>query len=353
MTLVRRLKGEHVPLPDGVLARMQFSPYRVQLAGIRTAPVEYGPLRRVVVLVGQVLRSPTGATVEVCAEAFATDLPLLRTGQSIEASADGLPGHLPFRGKITRIDSGGDPSERGIFVRFLIDDPSRELSAGILATARIEAPIALLPWWRRAIEEEWRNRTAVDSTATALTPEAAVSSRIHYLLDIAVQQAMLSQGFGLAVPCSAVIDHGSRKVAFIENDPGMFDAVEVAVGPRCGDFYPVLRGLKQGQRVAAAGAFLIDAEMWLNHDLSATWFGATHSSKTEATTPNAVPSRSQQDEERMLVAKQKTCPVTGEPLDSMGGPVRVEVAGRTVFICCKGCTSALRKDPAKYLEKLK
>jgi hypothetical protein len=40
-------------------------------------------------------------------------------------------------------------------------------------------------------------------------------------------------------------------------------------------------------------------------------------------------------------------------LDSMGGPVRVEVAGRVVFVCYEGCIKPLRKDPAKYLGKLK
>ena len=39
-------RGEPVPLPDGVVARMQLSPYRLQLAGIRTAPVAYRPLAR-------------------------------------------------------------------------------------------------------------------------------------------------------------------------------------------------------------------------------------------------------------------------------------------------------------------
>src|SRR5215470_5076641 len=37
MALVRRKKGEAVPLPDGVVARMQLSPYRIQLAGVRTS----------------------------------------------------------------------------------------------------------------------------------------------------------------------------------------------------------------------------------------------------------------------------------------------------------------------------
>jgi Cu(I)/Ag(I) efflux system membrane fusion protein len=44
--------------------------------------------------------------------------------------------------------------------------------------------------------------------------------------------------------------------------------------------------------------------------------------------------------------------VTGLDLDSMGGPIPVEVAGRRVFICCIGCESALRKDPDKHLKKL-
>ena len=77
MTLVRRKKGEAVPLPDGVLARMQFSPYRVQLAGIRTADVEYRALRATrSCWSGRCNALPQRAPrLRFCAEAFATDLP--------------------------------------------------------------------------------------------------------------------------------------------------------------------------------------------------------------------------------------------------------------------------------------
>src|SRR6476646_1044573 len=57
MALVRRRKGEAVALPDGVVARMQLSPYRVQLAGIRTSPVEFRPLAREVQAVGKAGRT--------------------------------------------------------------------------------------------------------------------------------------------------------------------------------------------------------------------------------------------------------------------------------------------------------
>lgn len=46
------------------------------------------------------------------------------------------------------------------------------------------------------------------------------------------------------------------------------------------------------------------------------------------------------------------CPVTGEPLGSMGDPLALVVEGRAVKVCCKGCIGKLQKDPAKYLAKV-
>jgi Cu(I)/Ag(I) efflux system membrane fusion protein len=353
MALVRRKKGEAVPLPDGVLARMQFSPYRVQLAGIRTAAIEYRPLRREVVLVGPVERSTVTPAVGVRAEVFTADLPFLSEEQAVEASCEALPGHAPFRGRITRIEVEGGSARRVAAVQLAIDDPDRDLRSGFLLTARAEAPVGRLAWWRRAVTEEGHRESAADvALHTLLAPAIpGVPGGVCALLRQAGTQAMLAEGYGLAVPCSAVIDHGSRKVVFVENGPGMFEAIEITVGPRCGDYYPALHGLDAEQRVAATGTFLLDAEMWLNHGLAATYFGATRG-VGEATPATPVPPGSPSAEDRLLAARQKICPVTGEPLDSMGGPVRVDVAGRVVFICCKGCEGALRKDPGKYLGKL-
>jgi hypothetical protein len=57
------------------------------------------------------------------------------------------------------------------------------------------------------------------------------------------------------------------------------------------------------------------------------------------------------DEDRALATAQGACPVGG-PLGSMGVPIKVDVAGRPVFICCEGCRAPLLKDPEKYLAKL-
>ena len=58
-------------------------------------------------------------------------------------------------------------------------------------------------------------------------------------------------------------------------------------------------------------------------------------------------------EDRALAEKQKVCPVSGERLGAMGKPVKISVKGQTVFLCCAGCEAPIKKDPDKYLAKLK
>jgi Cu(I)/Ag(I) efflux system membrane fusion protein len=55
----------------------------------------------------------------------------------------------------------------------------------------------------------------------------------------------------------------------------VFEAVEVTLGPRADGYYAVLDGLLPGDQVAAAGAFLIDAETRLHAAAGATYFGAS------------------------------------------------------------------------------
>ncbi len=58
-------------------------------------------------------------------------------------------------------------------------------------------------------------------------------------------------------------------------------------------------------------------------------------------------------EDRAAAIKQGVCPVSGEPLGSMGTPKKVTVKGQTVFLCCLSCEEDLRKEPDKFLAKSK
>jgi YHS domain-containing protein len=49
----------------------------------------------------------------------------------------------------------------------------------------------------------------------------------------------------------------------------------------------------------------------------------------------------------------KTCIVTDNALDSMGGEKRIVHNGQEIKFCCKPCIAKFKKNPEKYLKKLR
>ncbi len=72
----------------------------------------------------------------------------------------------------------------------------------------------------------------------------------------------------LAVPASAVIDSGARKVVVVDLGEGRFEPREVKTGARGDAFIEIVDGVREGERVVAAGNFLIDSESNLKAALS-------------------------------------------------------------------------------------
>jgi hypothetical protein len=59
-------------------------------------------------------------------------------------------------------------------------------------------------------------------------------------------------------------------------------------------------------------------------------------------------------EDRKLAEKQKFCAVqNGVPLGAMGVPVKIDVKGQSVFLCCEACRSRAEADAEKTLAKVK
>ena len=58
-------------------------------------------------------------------------------------------------------------------------------------------------------------------------------------------------------------------------------------------------------------------------------------------------------EDRALAEKQRFCVIEDDSrLGSMGLPIKLDVKGRTVFVCCKGCQRPALADPDKTLAQL-
>jgi RND family efflux transporter MFP subunit len=67
-------------------------------------------------------------------------------------------------------------------------------------------------------------------------------------------------GRRLTVHEDAVIDTGERKIVFVDRGEGLFEPREVKLGLKTGDYYEVLNGLREGERVVTSANFLIDSE---------------------------------------------------------------------------------------------
>ena len=78
----------------------------------------------------------------------------------------------------------------------------------------------------------------------------------------------------LAIPATAVLDTGIRKIVYTEKSIGQYVGKEVALGPKAGDYYPVLEGLEEGDKVVTSANFLIDSQSQLTGGASALYGGA-------------------------------------------------------------------------------
>lgn len=185
------------------------------------------------------------------AEVFENDIPFLRDHQAIEARVEAYPNRA-FDGFASLVHPHLQSETRTNQVRMVLDNPHHILRPGMFATVQIETPVSDI--------EPFASVAAATSGSTGAPSGPAVSTA--------------RVGEVLAVPEPAVVDTGSKKIVYVEREPGLFEGVLVEVGPRVGEFYPVLRGLSVGDRVAARGAFLIDAETRLNPAAGSTFMGA-------------------------------------------------------------------------------
>jgi len=82
----------------------------------------------------------------------------------------------------------------------------------------------------------------------------------------------------LTVPADAIVNSGLSKRVFVEKSPGNFEAREVETGWRVNDRVQILKGLRKGESVVAAGTFLVDSESRLQ-------MAATSDSTTRSISP--------------------------------------------------------------------
>jgi len=303
------------------------------------------------------------STVWIEAQFYENELAFLRVGQTIRATTPALPNRV-FEGKVSFIHPHLDQSTRTLTVRFDIANPHHELRPGMYATVQAMIPATVLEERARR-GDEWMPipiAGAMQSMLASSIPGPAFG--FDFFLHAAARGILQQQQAVLAVPGNAVIDTGSRKVVYRQASPGIYEGVEVQLEARCGDYYPLVSGLRAGERVATNGSFLIDAETRLNPATGATYFGASSGPRDTAAATATQSTRLSKNEadrirmglarlsaaDRRLAEAQEFCPVQQDSrLGSMGPPVKVMILDQPVFLCCEGCQKEAVSHPSQTL----
>lgn len=116
------------------------------------------------------------------------------------------------------------------------------------------------------IYPEINNRTRTAKVRFAVpNPGARLLPQMYATVDIDV-----NLGERLSVPTDAVIDTGERRIVYVATGPGRFAMTPVTIGTTAGDRVEIREGLEEGQQVAVAAVFLIDAETRLKGGAAGT-----------------------------------------------------------------------------------
>jgi membrane fusion protein, copper/silver efflux system len=148
------------------------------------------------------------STIWALGAVFEYELPLLKLGQ--EAQIEFPYGQAPraLKGKVTFIAPEIDPQTRRVRIRAEFPNPGQTLK-----------------------------------------PETYVTVVIR-----------TEGGRRLAIPKEAVIDNGEKRYAIVAHPNGYFEPKAIQVGPPSDEFYPLLGGLEEGDKVVSSAQFLIDSE---------------------------------------------------------------------------------------------
>lgn len=294
-------------------------------------------------------------------ELFPEDAATVHYGQQVEAEVQSFPGRK-FTGRVAFIDPNVNPLTRTVGVRVVMPNTQDILRVGDYAKAVIEVPVNKAGARRATIyDPELANKWISPRHPQVITdaPGACPVCGIGLVpaSEFGFSSTPINLVESLVVPRSAVLMAGGSSVVYVETEPGRFELRPVTLGPCCGERIVIASGVELAEQVATNGNFLIDSQMQLTGKPSLIdptkgavadeGSGARGQGEKIAAALSALSSQ-----DRQLAERQRICPVTKMPLGSMGVPVKVEIEGRTVLLCCGGCEAPLREDSAKYLTNL-
>src|SRR6266436_2528107 len=150
------------------------------------------------------------SSVWVQAQVFQNDLGRIKVGAPATLTVSTFPGRT-FRGRVDFIYPQLDTDTRTAKVRIVSSNADLQLKPGMFVNVALKVPM----------------------------------------------------GRQLVIPASGILQSGIRQIAFVERSDGYLEPREVELGPRIGDDFIVLKGLKAGEQIVTSANFLVDSESQL------------------------------------------------------------------------------------------
>ncbi len=252
-------------------------------------------------------------TVWLVLELFPEDAKSIQIGQPVTAMTQSM-GDVACEGIVEFVEPTVDPKMRTVGIRVAINNEHGHLKPGEFVKATLTIPLLA------------KNGEAQET---------------------------------IVVPRNSLLSIGETSLAYVEQKPGEFQLRHVKTGPTVGGQIAILEGISAGENVVSHSTFLLDAQMQLQGNPSlidpdkAVIDGEPQLTEAELEEiRKAFEPLSEAD--RALAEAQVICPVTEVRLGTlgMGTPVKLDIEGRTVFICCEGCRDMWVENPDKYFKIL-
>lgn len=221
-------------------------------------------------------------------DVYEYDLAWVRYGQQVDVTLEAYPGEQ-YRGTVTFIDPFLDDKSRTVRVRVNLKNPERKLKPAMYAAAVIRARLRpdgsaeptglegkyICPMHPEVIRDGPGKCPVCEMTLERVPDLRPVRPPVkddhaHHDHDAPPPDAAKPPpGQVLAVRATAVLNTGRRTITYRKRPDGAYELVELLVGPlaegkddagRVAAYYPVLKGLKLGDRVVVRGGFLLDSQ---------------------------------------------------------------------------------------------
>ena len=193
-------------------------------------------------------------------EIYESEISWLRLGQPVQITLESEP-HRPATGKVGFIEPVLNEATRTVRVRVILENPDGRFKPGMYAQALLRVPV---------LSDGTAAPTGLEGKYLCPMHPYDVLGRAGQVRPLR-HAAGADTGYAGQRPVHVESDragptrrgrahHRPAPVGLPGSRAGQVPARRTEARPRAGDYYPVISGLKEGDRVVTRGSFLVDSQ---------------------------------------------------------------------------------------------